>query len=76
MSPGRNEWFTPQTIIAFVGMAAAFVSFSVSFDRRITTVEISGKQTDASLREHKADEESRLWRIEQKIDRMLEERRK
>lgn len=72
MSAPRTDWFSPQTILAIVGMGAAFLAFCINFDRRITTVELGVQQVTSALRDHKNDEENRLARIEAKIDRLSE----
>ncbi len=61
MSGPRTDWFSPQTIFGIVGMVAAFVSYCVHFERRITTAEIKVDQTRAEFA-----------RFETKLDRLVE----
>jgi hypothetical protein len=68
----KTEWLTPQTIMAVVSLLAAFGSFWLSFDRRVTTNETKIASLVEALRDHRSEEGTRLGRIEDKIDRLNE----
>lgn len=71
----KNEWLSPPIILSVVGMLAAFGSFWMSFDGRVTKSELSILSISHELTEHKVDEAARLERIEAKIDRLVERQR-
>lgn len=78
----RIEW-SVQTIIALVMSLGAFISFCVSFDRRISEnrSELIGvkqmmNDREAVSREYRADSTERMKDIDAKLDRLIERREK
>lgn len=76
---GKSEWFTPQTILTVVAMLAAFGSFFLSFDRRVTSLEMSDSnfrqalaERDAASRDFRNENAASLRDINQKLDRLVE----
>ncbi len=78
MNENRNNWLSPQTIFAVVGMLSAFGSFWLSFDRRVTINEVNIHNLAAAFDEHRGDEKNDLKDIKASIvelSRQLQERR-
>lgn len=80
---GRNEWFSPGVILGLVGMAAAFGSFCISFDRRISHVESAAEainvriaERDMAAQQYRAESRASLETISNKLDRLVERGRK
>lgn len=74
----KTDWITPQTILAAVGMLAAFGSFWLSFDRRVTINEANLHTLDVAFRDHRDDEKGDLRDIKASItelSKQLQERR-
>lgn len=65
-----NEWLTPPMIIAYVSMLAAFGSFWLSFDHRVTANEINIAATASALRDHRTDEAADVKDIKDNVAKL------
>jgi len=72
MNGSGNKWIEPPTIIAIVVAMASVGGFWVSFDRRVTTVEINAAATSRDLDTHKSYEDTRWERVDDKLTKLLE----
>ena len=66
----ENKWITPQVMFAVLGMLAAVAAAWMAFESRITVVEQSNK----FLKEQVIQTDGKIDRIEDKLDRLIENR--
>jgi len=72
MNGSGNKWLEPPVIISVVVAMVSVGGFWVSFDRRVTTVEINVASTSRELDTHKSYEDTRWERVDDKLTKLLE----
>lgn len=68
--PKKNDWFSPQMILAVLGMLSAVAGAWMSFDSRISTVESDSRAANSRFERIERTSD----RIENKLDRLLLDR--